>query len=88
VRSAVALLASSQASLASAEVARDASRQSAVETDELYRRGVARAIELVDANEQRFLAEVTFATAEFNVATAYLSLRQALGLDPTGTELP
>jgi outer membrane protein TolC len=88
VRSAAALLASAQAALKSAETARDASRLSATETEELYRRGLAKAIELVDANEQRFLAEVNFATAEFNVATAYLALRQAIGLEPIGTELP
>ena len=50
-------------------------------------RGWRRRIELVDANDSRFTAEVNFATAEFTMAQAYLALRQALGLEPLGTEL-
>jgi outer membrane protein TolC len=87
VRSAAALLTSAQTALSGAEKAMTAARQSADETSILYRQGLAKAIELVDANEQRFAAEVNDATAEFTVATAYLALRQALGLDPIGTEL-
>jgi outer membrane protein TolC len=87
VRGAVALLASAQAAYHVAEDATKAARQSADETSILYRQGLAKAIELVDANDQRFTAEVNYATAEFNMAQAYLSLRQALGLDPLGTEL-
>jgi hypothetical protein len=41
----------------------------------------------VDANDSRFTAEVNYAAAEFAMAQAYLSLRQALGLDALGTEL-
>jgi outer membrane protein TolC len=87
VRSSVALLVSSRQALAAAQQARDASRQSSVETEILYRQGLAKAIELVDANEQRFIDEVNSASAEFSVASAYLGLRQALGLEPIGTEL-
>ena len=61
--------------------------QSVEETAILYRQGLARAIELVDATDQRFTAEVNHASAEFTMAQAYLSLRQALGLEPLGTEL-
>ncbi len=87
VRSAVALLASAQTAFHSAEDAVKASQQSVDETAILYRQGLARAIELVDANDSRFTAEVNYASAEYTVAIAYLNLRQALGLDPLGTEL-
>jgi outer membrane protein TolC len=87
VRSAAALLAASQAAFHVAEDAVKAARQSVEETSILYRQGLAKAIELVDANDSRFVAEVNYASAEFAMAQAYLGLRQALGLDPLGTEL-
>ena len=65
-----------------------AARKSADETAILYRQGLAKAIELVDANEQRFLAEVNFAEAEFSVANAYLALAPGDGPRPARTELP
>jgi outer membrane protein TolC len=82
VRSAALLLASRQQALAAAASARDAARKGADEAAILYRQGLAKAIELVDANDQRFIAEVNYATSEFDVASAYLALRQAMGLDP------
>jgi len=87
VRSAVVALQASQAALIASEAARDAAKRSADETAILYKQGLAKAIELVDANDSRFLADVNYATAEYAVALAYLALRQALGLDPVGTEL-
>ena len=87
VRSAVAALQASQAALEAAQRARDAAKQSADETAILYKQGLAKAIELVDANDSRFLADVTYATSEYSVALAYLALRQALGLDPIGAEI-
>ncbi len=84
--SAYALVAAQNALDASAR-ALDAAKRSADETTVLYKQGLAKAIELVDANDSRFLAEVNYATAEYSVALAYLALRQALGLDPLGTEL-
>ena len=87
VRSAAVALESSQAALAASERAMNAARQSATETGILYRQGLAKAIELVDANDQRFLAEVNYSSAEYSTALAYLALRQSLGLDPLGTEL-
>jgi outer membrane protein TolC len=87
VRSSVALLASAQAALRVAEDAMNAARQSVDETAILYRQGLAKAIELVDANDARFTAEVNYAGAEYALAIAYLNLRQAMGLDPLGTEL-
>jgi outer membrane protein TolC len=82
VRAAVAQLEAAQNALTGAQDAVDASRKSADETAILYRQGLAKAIELVDANEQRFQAEVSYAEAEYAVANAYLALRQALGLGP------
>jgi outer membrane protein TolC len=82
VRAAAVLLASRQEALAAAGKARDAARKGADEATILYKQGLAKAIELVDANEQRFIAEVNYATSEFDVARAYLSLRLAMGLDP------
>lgn len=87
VRASVALLLAAQGAFHVAGDAVTASRQSVEETAILYRQGLAKAIELVDANDQRFLAEVNYATAEFAMAQAYLNLRQALGLGPLGTEL-
>jgi outer membrane protein TolC len=87
VRSAIVTLESQQAALAASERSMIAARKSSAETAILYRQGLAKAIELVDAAEQRFLAEVSYATAEYSVALAYLGLRQAIGLDPLGEEI-
>jgi outer membrane protein TolC len=84
VRSSAALLASAQQALGASTDAAEAARKSADETAILYHQGLAKAIELVDANDQRFLAEVNLAEAEFTVATAHLALRQAMGLGPIG----
>ncbi len=82
VRSAASQLVGAQQALAAAQDAVVAGRKSADETAILYHQGLAKAIELVDANEQRFQAEVSFAEAEYSVANAYLSLRQAMGQGP------
>jgi outer membrane protein TolC len=88
VRTAAASLQSAQQALAAARDAMTAARKSADETAILYHQQLAKAIELLDANEQRFAAEVNFAVAQFSVASAYLALRQAMGLDPLGEQLP
>jgi outer membrane protein TolC len=75
-------LESRQASLTQAEVAVRAARRNAAEAGELYRRGLIRALEAVDANVQLFEAEVERAGAEFALALAWLDLRAALGLEP------
>jgi outer membrane protein TolC len=87
VRGAVAALVSAQQALLGARDAMEASRKSEKETATLYHQQLAKAIELIDANEQQFVAEVNYASAEYTVANAYLALRQAMGLDPIGTEL-
>jgi outer membrane protein TolC len=87
VRSAVAVLLAAQGAFGVADDAVRFARQNVDETAILYRQGLAKAIELIDANDSRFTAEVNYASAEFAMAQAYLNLRQALGLDPLGTEL-
>ena len=58
------------------------------ESEILYRQGLARAIELTDANARRFDAEVARASARLSMEQAYLELRFALGLGPIDDELP
>jgi outer membrane protein TolC len=79
-------LESQQASLTRSRVAVEAARKNAVEATELYRRGLTRALEVVDANVQLFEAEVGQAGSEFALALSYLNLRSALGLDPLEPE--
>lgn len=87
VRSALGLLAAAQLAFKDAGDAVKFARQNVDETEILYKQGLANALELVDANDSRFTAEVNYATAEYAMAQAYLTLRQALGLDALGTEL-
>ena len=78
---------SDQASLARAEVAVQAARRNAAETAELYRQGLARALEVVDANVQVFEAEVERAAAQYSLVLALLGLRSSAGLDPLPAEV-
>ncbi len=88
-----------QAQLVTVRAARDASRiaEEAVraaranteETSILYQNGLARAIELVNANTEQFQAEVDAETARIEVVRGWLGLRFALGLpllDDAGSE--
>jgi outer membrane protein TolC len=86
VETARVALESEQASLARAEVAVSAAERNARETTELYRQGLVRALEIVDANVQLFEAEVERAGAQYALAVAYLGFRAAEGLDPLETE--
>ncbi len=63
IRTAAAQLAGAQAALVAANASADASRKSADETAILYHQGLAKAIELLDANDERFEAEVDAAGA-------------------------
>jgi len=87
VRTAAAALHSAGQALAAARDAAAAAQRSASEAATLYREQLARASELLDANEQRFAAEVDLAVAQLEVAGAVLALRQAMGLGPAGDEL-
>jgi outer membrane protein TolC len=79
-------LESEQASLVRAELAVTAARRNASETTELYRQGLVRALEVVDANVQLFQAEVERTGVQYALALAFLDLRAAVGLDPLGNE--
>lgn len=64
-----------------------AAQRNTRETELLYKQGLARAIELIDANARRFDAEVSRATAKLAMEQAYLELRFAVGLGPVGDGL-
>jgi outer membrane protein TolC len=65
----------------------EAARRNTEETEILYQQGLARAIELTDANAQRYDAEVSRETARLAMEQAYLELRFALGLEPIGAPI-
>jgi outer membrane protein TolC len=58
------------------------------ETAILYKQGLAKAIEVTDANASRYDADTTLANAKLGMEQAYLNLRFALGLGPVSDELP
>ncbi|MFL6247617.1 MAG: TolC family protein [Thermoanaerobaculia bacterium] len=79
MRSAAVQLSTEQASLREAAAAVRAAQKNANETNILYREGLASALELADATQQLFEAEVAEVTARYRMALAYLSLREASG---------
>jgi len=82
LESAQALLESARAALVRSRVALDAARRNAHESAELYRRGLARALDVVDANVRLFEAEAEQVRSQAELASAHLGLRQAQGLSP------
>jgi outer membrane protein TolC len=86
IRTAAVLLDSQQAALREATAALRAARKNADETNALYREGLASALELADANQNLFEAEVAETTTRYRMAQAYLALRAAKGLMPVGGE--
>lgn len=84
VRSAAVRLASEQAALREAAAAVRAARKNADETGELYRQGLASALELADANQRLFEAEVAEVSTRFRMAVAYLASREAAGVSVIG----
>jgi outer membrane protein TolC len=64
----------------------EAARRNTMETEVLYQQGLARAIEIVDANASRFDAEVSRESAKLAMEQAYLDVRFALGLGPIDEE--
>lgn len=85
LRSAVVQLSTEQASLREALAATAAAQKNANETNILYREGLASALELADATQQLFEAEVAEVTARYRMAVAYLSLREASGGTAAGS---
>ena len=86
VRNALVSLSSQRAVLKEAEVARGVAQKNATETTELYRQGLASALEAADANVRLFEAEVALVGQRYGLALAYLNFEAALGLDPFGKE--
>lgn len=86
MRSAGVQLTTEQAALREAAAALRAARKNADETSVLYREGLASALELADATQRLFEAEVAEVTARYRMALAYLSLREAQGAAPVATE--
>lgn len=75
-------LQSAQAGLARAEAAVRAARRNSLESTELYRQGLIRALEATDAAVQLFAAEVELTQAQVAQALAWLELRAMRGLGP------
>ena len=84
---ALASLAAARDSYRSTDDAVTAAQRNTAETELLYKQGLARAIELIDANSKRFEAEVNRATAKLAMEQAYLELRFALGVGPVDDDL-
>jgi outer membrane protein TolC len=86
VREALVSLANQRAALKQATTAHEVAKKNAVETAELYRQGLASALEVADANIKLFEAEVAFVQERYGLGVAFLNLEAALGLDPFGKE--
>jgi outer membrane protein TolC len=86
VREALVSLSSQRAALKQATVAHDVAKKNAAETTELYRQGLASALQVSDANVSLFEAEVTLVSQRYGLGVAFLNLEAALGLDPFGKE--
>jgi outer membrane protein, multidrug efflux system len=86
VRDSLVILANEQAALKQATVAFEVAKRNAAETTELYRQGLATALQVADANVSLFEAEVQLVSSRYGVGIAYLNLEAALGLDPFGKE--
>jgi outer membrane protein TolC len=79
-------LSASRGAKQQAEIAVVTAKRNAAEILELYRQGLARALEVADANASLFDANVSYAREQYGLLGAYLDLFIALGLDPTGKE--
>jgi len=86
VREALVSLDNQRASLRQASVAHEVAKKNAAETAELYRQGLASALEVADANVSLFEAEVGLVQERYGLGVAFLNLEAALGLDPFGKE--
>jgi outer membrane protein TolC len=86
VREALVSLDSQRASLKQAAVAHDVAKKNAAETAELYRQGLASALQVADANVRLFEAAVQLVSQRYGLGIAFLNLEAALGLDPFGKE--
>ena len=83
---ALATLRAARENYASALLAATAASKNSEETGVLYQQGLARAIEVNDANDKQFEADVTREAAKLSMEQAYLDLRSALGFGPLDQE--
>lgn len=60
----------------------EASRKNTAEVETLYKQGLAKALDVVDANGRRADAEASLETVRLSMQQAYLDLRLAVGFDP------
>ncbi|MFN2239910.1 MAG: TolC family protein [Thermoanaerobaculia bacterium] len=86
IRTALVDLESQRASYDAASTATIAARRNLEETTELYRQGLAGALQVADATTQLFEAEVAEARARYEIARAWLVYRAAAGLEPLEQE--
>jgi outer membrane protein TolC len=78
----LAALRAARENYGSAQAAASAGQKNSEETAILYQQGLAKAIEVNDANDRQFEAEVTREAAKLSMEQAYLDLRNALGFGP------
>lgn len=86
VREALVSMTNQRASLKQATTAHEIAKKNAAETTELYRQGLATALQVADANVSLFEAEVGLVQERYGLGVAFLNLEAALGLDPFGKE--
>jgi outer membrane protein, multidrug efflux system len=86
VRDALVSMANQRAALKQANTAHEVAKKNAGETTELYRQGLATALQVADANVSLFEAEVALVQERYGLGIAFLNLEAALGLDPFGKE--
>lgn len=79
---ALAALRAARGNFTAATAAAESAQKNADETNVLYQQGLAKALEVSDANDQQFNAEVTREAAKLSMEQAYLDLRNALGFGP------
>jgi len=87
VRRALVDLESNRAATRQAATAAQMGQRNAEEVALLYGQGLASALEVADANLQRFVAEVALVQARYGQGISHLNLRAALGFDPFGEEV-
>jgi outer membrane protein TolC len=86
VRNALVSLDIQRAAVKQARAAQQVAQKNAAETSELYRQGLASALEVADANISLFDADVALVRQRFALGVSFLNLEAALGLDPFGKE--
>jgi len=82
IQLAIATLRAARENFNAALNAASAAQKNSEETAILYQQGLARALEVNDANDKQFEAEVSQQAAKLSMEQAYLDLRNALGFGP------